>query len=198
MSEPPVHAPAAVLIGETVDNMGSALVKGAELLKKGFVHRLILPSRESEKFGFAGVDYCLRSLESWGIDPDVIDVMEYDSRLGNINTMTEIVCYMEYAKQRRIPGAILVAAPFHQLRSFVTAATVALREFPTFNFYSCAGAPLEWNSEALHSQGTTRGYRVSLFRGEVNRIIKYQDPNNKPYPLVPIERVIEYMDRRNV
>lgn len=183
MSEPPIHAPVAILVGETKDNISSVLARGVELVKKGFIRRLALPSMESEQFGFAGVDYCLKFLEAEGIDPEVVDVMGHDPTLGKPHTMTEVIFFVRRAKQMGIKRAILIAAPFHQLRSFVTAATVAQQEYPALSFYNSVGFPLDWKGEALHSQGTVQGSRVGLFRGEVERIVRYQDSNNKPYPL---------------
>lgn len=196
MSEPLVTAPVAVLVGETRDNMDSVLKRGTELLKHGHVRRLVLPSRESEQFGFAGVDYCIQHLEGAGIDPEVMDVMPHDQNMGNPHTMTELICFVRCAREVGIRRAVLVAAPFHQLRSFVTGASVALKEYPQLIFYNQVGYPLDWNGDALHSQGTIQGNRVRLFAGEIERIIRYQDPANKPYPLASVEEVLGYMDRR--
>ena len=195
MSEPLISSPVAMLIGETADNEDSVLMKGANLLCRGFVRRLVLPTRESEKFGFAGVDYCLHFLEeSCDVNLGAVDILEHNPGLGDPNTMTELVCFAEYAKHHHLSGATVVAAPFHQLRSFVTAVTVALREMPTFRFQSCVGYPLDWSDSALHSQGTIQGTREDLFRGEVERIIRYQNPNNKPYPLTLVDEVLKYLN----
>ncbi|MDP3727664.1 MAG: ElyC/SanA/YdcF family protein, partial [bacterium] len=150
MSDEVVQADAAYLVGQTRDNASSVLERGAELWQKRLVTRLAC-QRGGDAAGYCGWDFSLRTLQILGVPPDAVVAVE--ARETKPNTLTELVSLALLAKQSGWVRILLVASPFHQLRSFITAVTAANREHPSLRIYNCVGLPLPWNERVIHSQG---------------------------------------------
>lgn len=200
MSDLAVNTDAACLVGQTRDNAPSVLARGAELFQRCLVPTLACP-RSSGSFeypGYCGFEFSWNALRGYGVPQEAIMAVDYSGKVGDIlNTTTELISLARFAKQERWGKICLVASPFHQLRSFITAVTVIDREYPSLKIHNCAGLPSPWNQRVIHSQGTLVGSRTDLAKEEILRIERYQQDGNNPYPLVSVERALEYLDWRD-
>lgn len=97
-----------------------------------------------------------------------------------------------FAKQHSYHTLFVVAPPFQQLRAFMTAVTVAFREYPELLIYSHPGVAMSWQEEVIHSQGTLRAKRRDLIQEELERIEKYQTKGDLASP----EQVLGYLNKR--
>lgn len=195
MSDPVVKTDIAYLVAQTTDNAQSVFSRGAELFQQRFVLELAC-QKGGDGFGYCGFDYCRSSLINLGVPRETIIGVNYSGEIGPINTLTEMISLVRFARQNKWQRICLVAAPFHQLRSFITAVTVVDRECPSLKIYNCVGSPLPWNQRAVHSQGVLTDFRASLITAEIERIERYQN-DGKPFPLVSIRRALDYLDRRD-
>jgi hypothetical protein len=87
----------------------------------------------------------------------------------------------------------VVAAPFHQLRAFITTASVVLREFPELRVYNQVGTALPWGETVYHSQGTLQCTRGELIQSEMARIERYRRKGD----LVSAEEISRYLHWRD-
>jgi len=183
---------AAYLVGETIDNASSVLLRGAQLWKQGLVPKIAI-QKGGEGFGYCGYEYSRRQLLLGGVPANHIIPMPILSEFEE----GKIVHMAMDLKWRRV---YIVAPPFHQLRSFITAVTAADHAYPELKIYNYVGVPLSWKKPAIHSQGTFSGNRIELFLGEIQRIQTYQEASVKAplTPLVSIERALAYLDQRDV
>jgi len=99
---------------------------------------------------------------------------------------------IRFARQHSYRSLFVVAPPFQQLRAFMTAVTVALREYPELLIYSYPGVAMSWQEEVIHSQGTLKAKRRDLIQEELERIEKYQSKGDLASP----ERVLSYLNKR--
>ncbi len=160
-----------------------------------YTHRLakrILFYQAPPMSGYGGADRCRDGLETIGIPSGSIHgIPAVDTT--SINTLIESQALIPYAEEQGMKALIVVAPPFHLLRAFMTAVTVALTVHPKLMLYSYPGATLPWMEMVAHSQGTLRAPRRQLIQEELMRIQTYQ----KKGDLAPFETVLGYMDRRN-
>ena len=118
-----------------------------------------------------------------------------DVRLNvlNHNTLTEAEAVIRFAKQSNLKSMIVSAAPFHQIRAFMTTVRVALAEYPELKIYSIPGVALSWNECVSHSQGLLTAKRSDLIAGEFARIEKYYQKGD----LISFNQVLDYLDARD-
>ncbi len=90
-----------------------------------------------------------------------------------LHTLIESQGVVRFARRRGYQRLIVTSSPFHQERAFMTAVTVALREYPTLKIYSYPGEPQPWDEVVTHSQGKLTGTRAELIAEEQKRIEKY-------------------------
>lgn len=181
---------AAYLFSQTVDNQSSVLDAGAHLMQRGSVERLMIWGSEAQ-VGYPGSSLWRAELAERGVPSTSIDLVgEGDGR--PLNTLTESEGVVEYARAEGLKRVVVVAPPFHQVRAFVTAVSVALRAYPTLDLYSFPGRPLSWNETVIHSQGVLRDRRAALISAEVERIHRYREKGDLVSPSV----VLDYLDRR--
>jgi hypothetical protein len=57
---------------------------------------------------------------------------------------------IRFARRQGYGSLHVVAPPFHQLRAFMTAVTVARKEYPELLIYSYPGVALSWQAEVAH------------------------------------------------
>ena len=110
-----------------------------------------------------------------------------------LNTLIESEALIKLASSQEYTSLLVVAAPFHQTRAFMTAATVATRNNPALRIYSFPGKALPWQEKVSHSQGTVISTRKNLIHSELERIRNYQ----KKGDLASVTRVLEYLDYRD-
>jgi len=113
---------------------------------------------------------------------------------GALNTNTELLEFILFAKTGGWKSVAIVASPFHQLHSLVNAITVAIREYPEFRLYSLAGTVLPWGERVRHSQRMLVDTRAGLIHKEMDRIRRYTEQGDLP----PAEAILAYMDERDV
>ena len=182
---------AAYLFAQTPDNQASVLFKGRQLLAKGIAPKVMFV-QTGERSGYLGYDVWKEQLLAWHVPETCIEgvAVGYDVIL---HTLSEAEAMVQQAKQQGYKQVLVVAAPFHQPRAFMTAITAALRHYPEIQLYSQAGEVLPWLGEAVHSQGNEKAVRKDLIQGEVERIAKYQSLGD----LASFEEVLQYLNKRD-
>ena len=86
-------------------------------------------------------------------------ILGVDLATDDHNTLTEAEAVVRFAKRSNYKSIIISAAPFHQIRAFMTTVRVVLAEYPELKLYSFQGDALPWNEKATHSQGALSGKR---------------------------------------
>jgi hypothetical protein len=121
-------------------------------------------------------------------------IVEIESpRRDQLNTLTEMEAFMDSAKRLGWKDIILVAPPFHQVRVFITAVSVAARKYPEAKIYNQVGISLSWLERATHSQGTLKGTRREFIHTELDRIQKYFAKGDLVHPSV----ALDYLNKRD-
>ena len=100
---------------------------------------------------------------------------------------------IQFAKARGYDRLLVVAAPFHQERAFISVVTAVLRQDPSLKVYSHPGEPQPWDEVVTHSQGKLRGTRSKLIAEELKRIDLYTAQGY----LLPRSAVLEYLRTRD-
>ena len=120
-------------------------------------------------------------------------ILGVDLATDDHNTLTEAEAVVRFAKRSNYKSIIISAAPFHQIRAFMTTVRVVLAEYPELKLYSFPGDALPWNEKATHSQGALSGKRSELIEAELARIEKYLRKGD----LISFDRVMDYFDERD-
>ena len=142
--------------------------------------------------GYPGGDRYREALMGIGVGADQICGVPAGD-IASINTLIEAEAMVKFVKERGFRDLVVVSPPFHQLRAFMTAVTVALRIYPELLIYSWPGAALPWKEAVIHSQGTLQALRRQLIQEERVRIDTYQ----KKGDLARFEAVLAYLDDRD-
>lgn len=163
---------ALFLFGQTVDNQDSAF-DTAERLHRRYPGLQLLMLAGGPRSGYPGFDPWQRALTARGIAScDIHPLPPADSPILHTRIEAQaLVSYLEVKTCRRVG---VVAAPFHQVRAFMTAISVAMESGCRTRIYSCPGTPLAWMEAASHSQGAHNGNRLDLIDQELRRIDTYQ------------------------
>lgn len=187
---PPDALPAAYLFAQTQDNEASVLGAGLELLRTARVAALRLPGCTAIA-GYPGFERWQAELVNAGAPAQRIEPVALDLVAG-INTKVEAEAAVALARARADAALAVVAAPFHQLRAFMTVVRVALAEHPILRLYSFPGLALPWAEIVTHSQGTVCATRAGLIEPELRRIERYTAKGD----LIQVRKVLDYLDRR--
>ncbi len=189
--EPARQANALHLVGATLQNQVSVLDAGARLALRdyGACCVLTLPGSEDTSHGYPGFSPWYRALLARGVPAERIVAVDGECW----NTYVEMQSLIAYARARAWQSIIITAPPFHQLRAFMSAVSVALVRYPTVKLYSAPGNPLPWEERAIHSQGTLAGTRLDFIGTEIERIRTYQAKGD----LVSFEGVHAYLSARD-
>lgn len=178
------------LFGQTVDNEASVFRRAKELVDKAEVEHILFLECPAMS-GYPGFQHCKSTLSSMGIAPQYL--LGIPNQTASLNTLIEAQAMVRYAKSHSITDVYVSAAPFQQVRAFMTAVSVALKEFPQLNVYSQPGLALPWTEIARHSQGQVTGTRSQLIHGEWQRIHTYQRKGD----LASCEAILEYLSMRD-
>ena len=181
----------AYLFGQTQDNEKSVFLSAQELVTHALVRRILI-SDALPKCGYPGGNTWREDLKGLGIDSTVIEEVPVEPT-NTLNTLIEAEALIRHAKNKHYKSVIIIAAPFHQERAFMTAVTVAMREYPDLYLYSYPGRALAWEEQVAHSQGTVIASRAGLISGEQERIDKYQ----KKGDLASYSEVLAYLRKRD-
>ena len=190
-TRPDGPADGAYLYCTTVDNQASIFQTARVLISHEIVTRIFILDAQAMS-GYPGVDQCRRRLLEFGLLDEQIEYVPYGDA-ASINTLIESRALVRFAKNREMRSLILVSPPFHQLRAFMTAATVALKGHPELAIFSHPGAAMSWMESVAHSQGTLQAQRRQLIQEELIRIHTYQDKGD----LARFEAVLDYLNRRD-
>lgn len=198
----PISADAVYLFGETPDNERSVIQRGTNLYSNktvslvALLERIQVPNRENqtpswisslEESGVKTADICVIPVpEDWSFDHG-------HPGTWPLNTNTEIVVAVRYAKKLGWKRLCVTAAPFHMVRTFVNTVTVALREYPELLVYSLSGKPLPWTEHVVHSMGVVTGARFELVASEIKRINRYHLKGD----LASAREVLDYLNQRD-
>lgn len=163
---------AAYLFGQTVDNQHSVLTRAQRLLTKGATRRILFCGA-APGAGYPGFERWRSLVLESGVPPHCVGVVPFDSS-AVLNTYTEAEAVVHHCRMHNYQSLSVIAAPFHQLRAFSTAITLALRHHPQLKLFSVVGDPLPWDETVTHSQGTLKAAREQLIASEVQRIDRYQ------------------------
>ena len=188
---PPVTADGAYLFGQTEDNQESVFLSAQELVSHALVRRILI-SDAQPKSGYPGGQAWRAALMGLGISSKMIEEVPVEPT-PTLNTLNEAESLMRHAKIKNYGSIIVIAAPFHQERAFMTAVSVAIREYSEWCVYSYPGHALAWDDEVVHSQGTVLATRTGLISGEQERIDKYQ----KKGDLGSYSQVLAYLRKRD-
>lgn len=183
-------ADAAYLYAQTKDNEESVFLAARKILNGALASRILLLDNASSE-GYEGFIVWKDKLVELGIEEKRI--LAVGLVTDDHNTLTEAEALVKFAKRSNYKKIIVSAAPFHQIRAFMTTVRVALAEYPELKIYSFPGDALPWNKEVIHSQGLLTAKRSDLIETEFARIKKYFRKGD----LISFNKVMNYLDQRD-
>lgn len=160
------------------------------LLGKSYASKVFILHTDA-KSGYPGFDKWCKQMQKSGIHRQQIEGVEI-GETTSINTLIESEALVRFALKRTYRSIVVVAPPFQQLRAYMTAVTVALREYPQLQIYSYPSVAMPWQEEIIHSQGTLKAIPSELIHAEFDRINTYQ----KKGDLSLFEPVLAYLNQR--
>jgi hypothetical protein len=184
-------ADAVFLYSQTLDNQNSVLSAARQILEDHLAQKVII-SRSGPKSGYPGYHAWKKELLDRGVPEELILGVDLEGAAA-LNTLIEANAMIQFAEKKQYRDIYISAAPFHQLRAFMTSVTAALKFYPRIKIYSYCGNALPWQDRVAHSQGKSLGSRKELIHGEFGRIVKYQ----KKGDLAMDEAVLNYLDARD-
>lgn len=190
-SRPEKTADAAYLFAQTRYNQSSVIAAAKEILRLETARRILILGSEGSP-GYPGFESWRRELVDSGVN---------EARIGKVqlknsechNTLTEALALVHHTREAQYDSIVVSAAPFHQMRAFMTTVTVALRHYPRLKIFSHSGIPLDWNQPTVHSQGSMKAPRQALIRTEYERIARYCVKGD----LATFEVVLNYLKHRD-
>jgi hypothetical protein len=189
--QPETPTDGVFLFGQTEDNETSVLEKSIELLQHSYTRRILIIDTPPIS-GHPGYDAWKQKLVKAHISEDsIVGVPLPETSI--VHTLVEAEALLHFAKQQQYTSLHVSAAPFHQLRAFMTAITAAVKIYPQVRIYSQPGVALPWLEKVVHSQGKTVGTRAELIAGEVQRIEKYGEKGD----LLSLQQVLAYLNERD-
>ncbi|RWX50819.1 hypothetical protein VU00_10173 [Candidatus Electrothrix marina] len=160
------------------------------LLGRSYTSKVLI-LRADAKSGYPGFDKWCEQMQKSGIHQEQIEGVTI-GETESINTLIESEALVRFALKCKYRSIIITAPPFQQARAFMTAVTVALREYPQLRIYSYPTVAMPWQEEIIHSQGTLKAIPSELIHTELERIDTYQ----KKGDLSPFEPVLNYLNQR--
>jgi hypothetical protein len=188
---PSVPAEAAYLFGQTEPNQSSVFAAARALLRDSLAARIWIPDG-APRSGYLGAAACRRALVACGVPAEVIEEVPMEPA-QMLHTLIESQNVVRCAHRRGCRRLVATSAPFHQERAFLTAVTVALREYPALKIYSYPGEPRPWDEVVTHSQGKLTGTRAALLVEERKRIEQYTAQGD----LAPRREILAYLRARD-
>ena len=186
----PNKVDAHFLYSQTADNEQSVIEAAKKSKRSGLADNWLIMQKEAIS-GYEGFDIFQKSLIGAGIEQENIQGIPSDKEI--LHTLIESLAAVDFCKKKGYQSLLVSAAPFQQLRAFMTAITAAERLYPSLKIYSLAGAAFPWNETVVHSQGKTTGTRASLIEGEIERIRIYGEKGD----LLKVPEVLSYLEKRD-
>lgn len=184
-------AEGAYVFAQSKDNEDSGFQGGKDALSRLLVPKLFIIKGEA-KNGFPGYDSWNQKLEELVGETYVQGVPIEDP--SQVNTLSESEALVRFAREQEHTTLYVISPAFHQMRAFMTAASVAIREYPALNLFNFPGTPQEWDQMVVHSQGLVRATRSKLIEHELIRIERYQRKGD----IAPVGDILAYMNNRVV
>ena len=182
------------LFSETEDNQEAVFTAAKDIRERGLdVPVCVVNDRPEDTAykpcGFPGfIAWSRRLRDGYGIKAEPVDVID----AGRLNTFSEAQALIKFSKENNLGSWYVVAPQFHMPRAFIGAASVAIQECSPADIFACYGPDQNWEEVIVHSQGTTKGKRRDLVKGELERIKNYTKPGN----LLLIREVLGYVSQR--
>ena len=180
----------AYLYCQTISNQQSIFKAALSLLNNSLTYKILILNTKA-KSGYPGFTEWKQQLQQLGLYEEQIEGV-INKETSMLNTLIESEAIIRFAKQHNYRSLFVVAPPFQQLRAFMTAVTVTLREYPELLIYSYPGVAMSWQEEVIHSQGTLKAKRCDLIQEELERIEKYHSKGDLASP----EQVLSYLNKR--
>jgi hypothetical protein len=187
---PQCAADAAYLFAQTRDNDSSVIAVAKNIIEDSVASRILLLSTRIRQ-GYPGFQVWKAKLLELGISETLITPVELNQGEPH-NTLTEATALIRFAKQSQYKAIVVSAAPFHQVRVFMTAVRAASNEFPSLRIYNFPGIALPWTEQVVHSQGMLTATRARLIQAEFERINNYYRKGD----LISFDAALNYLDQR--
>ena len=188
--QPVYPSDGAYLYCQTESNQLSLFQTALSLLSNSHKTKIFI-LQAGPKNGYPGFQKWQHELHKMRLPIESVDGIKIDEAVP-LNTLTESEALISFAKLKGYRSLFVVAPPFHQLRAFMTAITVVLREYPALKLYSHPAFTMPWQEEAVHSQGTLKATRSELIHMELERINMYQ----KKGDLASFDEILTYLNNR--
>ena len=177
------------VFANTKYNQDSEFEAVAEMKKAHLASKFIIIGGENHD-GFSGY-------KSW--ERDIGQKIGYENVMtvplintSNVNTLSESQSVINYTRDCGIDKLYIVAATFHQLRAFMTSASVAIQKHEGLSIFNYPGIVLPWDEVVTHSQGVLKATREQWIQHELDRIKKYQIQED----ILPTHIIFEYLNNR--
>lgn len=180
----------AYLYCQTGENQQTLFQTARFLIDNSFTSKILILQTEA-KCGYPGFTQWKGQLLTTGLTEEQIEGVEVNES-PMLHTLIESEALIRYARQKGFTSLAVLAPPFQQLRAFMTAVTVALREYPELLLHSYPAVAMPWQEEVVHSQGTLKATRSELIHMELERINTYQEKGD----LASFDDVATYLDKR--
>lgn len=188
-TRPSRRADAVYLFAQTADNERSVFETARRIMAESLAARCLIAAAPPWE-GYRGADAWEEALVGAGLEPAAIERVPLDA--ASHNTLTEAQALARFLARRGHSVVIVTAAPFHQVRAFMTAVGCVRQSAPGVRLYSRPGAALDWTAVVRHSQGRLESSRSGLIHAEAERISRY----NRQGDLISYADVVDYLDHR--
>lgn len=188
---PAKRADAAYLFAQTEPNQESVFAAARELLERDAVGKILISDCHA-KCGYIGAPAYRQAMIDFGIPETAIEDVPMEPT-EILHTLIESRAVVQFARTKGYGKIIVVSAPFHQERAFMTTVTAALWDYPELKLYSQAGRTQPWDESVTHSQGVLKGTRAELIATEQERIEKYAAQGD----LASRDEVLHYLQARD-
>lgn len=189
---PPGALDAIYLFGQTSDNEHSIFQAAERIWREGLAQRILFAASEPRS-GYPGFGPWFNALRQIGI-PEEMLLGVPTTEFPVLHTLSEAQALLRFAKAREFVRIGITAAPFHQVRAFVTAVSVAAAEYRNCRLYSLPGSPLPWHETVVHSQGVEQGTRFQFAGSELEKIDRYREKGD----LISDEMILAYLENRSM
>lgn len=187
----PAHTDIIYATGEHWDNEESVFPAVARLYHHGISSRVAVCDGKTDH-GYPGFPHWEEKLRDLGILKQHIERILMP-RGTNVNTRSEAIAFIEFARIRDIRSCILVAWPVHLPRTFLTFGKTAEDLNSQLKLYAYPGKPLPWDEIVTHSQDVVKGTREEIIETEeLSRIWRYHHESHLWSP----EQGLEYLRKR--
>lgn len=188
---PAGQADAAYLFAQTEPNQDAVFPVARELLERNIVGKILISDCDP-KCGYIGAAAYRQAMIDSGIPDRAIEEVPMEPT-DILHTLIEAQALVRFARAKAYRRLVIVSAPFHQERAFMTTVTAALKAYPEVKLYSQPGQAQPWDEVVTHSQGVLQGTRAELITAEQQRIEKYTRQGD----LAGRDRVLGYLRSRD-